>query len=63
MRDPFGNVIGSEQGYGHAGYGGSWLWLDPCWDLVFVLLSNNHAPHPNIPIKVLNAVYGTLERN
>ncbi len=63
MRSPFGNVIGSEDGYGHAGYGGSWLWLDPQWDLVFVLLSNSHGAQPNVPIKALNAVYGALERS
>lgn len=62
MRSPFGNVIGSEHGYGHAGYGGSWLWIDPAWDLVFVLLSNSQAAQPNIPIRALNAVYGALER-
>jgi CubicO group peptidase (beta-lactamase class C family) len=63
MRSPFGNVIGSEHGYGHAGYGGSWLWIDPQWDLVFVLLSNSHGAQPNVPIKALNAVYGALERS
>jgi len=63
MRSPFGNVLGSERGYGHAGAGGSWMWIDPDWDLVFVLLSNSASPKPNIATKLLNTVYGVLERS
>ena len=62
MRNPGGNVLGSERAYGHAGASGSWLWIDPDWDLVFVLLSNSEKGKPNTPVKMLNAVYGALER-
>lgn len=62
MRSPKGAILGSERSFGHAGKPGTWLWVDPAWDLVFVMLSNRwkHAPH--LPMRVLNAVYGALER-
>lgn len=60
MRSPCGNVLGSERAYGHAGASGSWLWVDPEYDLVFALLSNTEGGKPGTPIKMLNAVYGAL---
>lgn len=63
MRSPHGNVLGSERAYGHAGASGSWVWVDPEWDLVFALLSNSAAPKPNLARRLLNAVYGALERS
>ncbi len=62
MRSPYGNVLGSERAYGHAGASGSWLWIDPEWNLVFALLSNSEGSKPSTPIRMLNAVYGALER-
>lgn len=62
VRSPHGNVLGSERAYGHAGASGCWLWIDPEWDLVFALLSNSEGGRPGTPIRMLNAVYGALER-
>jgi CubicO group peptidase (beta-lactamase class C family) len=62
MRSPQGNVLGSERAYGHAGASGSWVWIDPEWDLVFALMSNSEGSKPSTPIRMLNAVYGALER-
>ena len=62
MRSPHGNVLGSERAYGHAGASGSWVWIDPEWDLVFALMSNSARGKPSTPIRMLNAVYGALER-
>lgn len=44
LRGPRGNLLGSPRGFGHAGGAGGWLWIDPGYDLVFVLLSNSAAP-------------------
>jgi serine-type D-Ala-D-Ala carboxypeptidase len=63
VRSPFGNVLASERAYGHAGAGGNWLWIDPEYDLIFVLLSNSANPKPNLPIRLLNTIYGALERS
>ncbi len=62
LRGPHANVLGSPRAYGHAGASGSWLWIDPEWELVFVLLSNTAHGKPTIPMRLLNAVYGALER-
>lgn len=62
LRGPHANVIGSSRAYGHAGASGSWLWIDPEWELVFVLLSNTVQGKPTTPMRLLNAVYGALER-
>ena len=62
MRSPFGNLIGSARGFGHAGGTGSWLWIDPDWDLVFVLLSNSDGPPQSLAMRLLNATYGALDR-
>ena len=37
--------LASEQSYGHTGFTGTMLWIDPEYDLVFVFLSNR--VHPN----------------
>lgn len=62
LRGPHANVIGSPRAYGHAGASGSWLWIDPEWELVFVLLSNTAHGKPTTPMRLLNAVYGALAR-
>lgn len=62
MRSPFGNVLGSASSYGHAGASGSWLWIDPEWNLVFALLSNTEGGKGSTPMRMLNAVYGALGR-
>ena len=60
MGSPKGNILGSDRAYGHAAASGSWLWVDPEYDLVFALLSNSEGSKLNTPRKVLNAVYGAL---
>jgi len=62
LRGPRGNILGSPRGFGHAGGAGGWLWIDPGYDLVFVLLSNSAAPSQGWGMRLLNACYGALDR-
>ena len=53
-------LLASPQAYEHGGATGTWLLVDPQWDLVFVFLTNcwgieNRAPH-----LVGNAIYGAM---
>jgi CubicO group peptidase (beta-lactamase class C family) len=60
-RHPNG-VINSNPSYGHSGATGSQLWIDPVWDLVFVLLANRWGASDHVPRLAMNAVYGALDR-
>jgi len=62
LRGPRGNILGSPRGFGHAGGAGGWLWIDPGYDLAFVLLSNSAAPSQGWGMRLLNACYGALDR-
>lgn len=55
-------VLGSARSYGHGGLTGSYLWIDPEWDLVFVFLSNAWGLEHDTARRALNAVYGALDR-
>ncbi|WP_460819733.1 serine hydrolase domain-containing protein [Microlunatus parietis] len=49
---------GSADVIEHDGATGTWLWIDPAWDLVFVLLTNqNWAVMDRIQAKALATVY------
>ncbi len=59
----------SEQTYGHTGYTGTCLWIDPAHDLIYIFLSNR--VHPKVTNKLLNlstrsriqdVVYKAIER-
>ena len=37
--------LASESSFGHSGFTGTLIWVDPKYDLVFVFLSNRTYPH------------------
>lgn len=55
-----GGVIASMASYGHGGATGTYLWIDPVYDLVFVFLTNRWGLALDTPRRALNAVYGAL---
>ncbi len=59
---PSVSVIGSDESYGHGGATGTYFWVDPVWDLVFVFLTNRWGIEQETARRALNAVYGALER-
>ena len=60
--DPEAGRLGSDRGYGHGGATGTYFWVDPDWDLVFVFLTNRWGIEQETPRRMLNAVYGSLDR-
>lgn len=60
---PYGDVIGSAAAFGHGGITGTYFWVDPEWDLVFVFLTNSWEIGTELPRQILNTVYSALERH
>lgn len=61
----------SKNSYGHSGYTGTYMWIDPDKELVFIFLSNRVYPtrdnrklyQLNIRPRIQQAVYDGIERN
>ena len=50
-----GPQLASSLSYGHSGYTGTFTWVDPAYDLVYVFLSNRVYPtRDNVKISTLN---------
>jgi CubicO group peptidase (beta-lactamase class C family) len=60
----------SEEAYGHLGFTGNSVWIDPKYDLVFVFLSNRTYPNPHskafnrrhVRKEVMDLVYESMMR-
>ncbi|MDP9380179.1 MAG: beta-lactamase family protein [Chloroflexota bacterium] len=59
---PNNGIIGSARSYGHGGATGTYFWVDPVYDLVYVFLTNRWGLEHNTPRRALNAVYGALSK-
>ncbi len=46
-KDPYPCASASPQTFGHTGFTGTCIWVDPKYDLVFVFLSNRVCPNEN----------------
>jgi beta-N-acetylhexosaminidase len=46
-KDPYPCASASPDTYGHTGFTGTCIWVDPKYDLVFVFLSNRVCPNEN----------------
>lgn len=61
----------SPLSYGHSGFTGTYVWVDPTEDLVYVFLSNRTFPYPSngkiseldIRINIQQAIYDAVERS
>lgn len=68
-KDPYPSILASSKTYGHTGFTGTCVWVDPEKKLVFVFLSNRVNPTRNnnklsslaVRRNLLDAVYGMLE--
>ncbi len=64
-----GPQMGSDLSYGHSGYTGTFTWIDPLYDMVYVFMSNrvyptranNKISELNIRTEVGNAIYKTIK--
>jgi len=43
-KDPYPSLLASPSTYGHTGFTGTCVWVDPQYDLVYVFLSNRVSP-------------------
>lgn len=55
MPESTAGVAMSRESFGHLGFTGTGLWIDPVRDRVFVLLTNRTHDHP-LPFVIINAV-------
>ena len=67
--EPYPCIDASPLAYGHSGFTGIWVWVDPKYDLVFIFLSNRVNPQggentklitENIRGQILEAVYQSI---
>ena len=67
-KDPYPSELASPSTFGHTGFTGTCVWVDPKYDLVYIFLSNRVYPTRNNPRlsalgvrgKVQDAIYRAL---
>ncbi|MES1220424.1 MAG: glycoside hydrolase family 3 N-terminal domain-containing protein [Bacteroidota bacterium] len=67
-RDPYPSSLASPQTYGHTGFTGTCVWVDPKYGIVYIFLSNrvyptrdnNKLSHMMIRGKIQDAIYRAL---
>ena len=68
-KDPYPCISASPQAFGHSGFTGIWVWVDPKYNLLFIFLSNRINPDGgdnsklstlNVRGKMLEAVYQSM---
>ncbi len=67
-RDPYPSTLASPQTYGHTGFTGTCVWVDPKYDIVYIFLSNRVYPTRDNPRlsslqvrgKIQDAIYRAL---
>ena len=67
-KDPYPSELASPGTFGHTGFTGTCVWVDPKYDLVYIFLSNRVYPTRNNPRlsalgvrgKVQDAIYRAL---
>ena len=67
--EPYPCISASPLAYGHSGFTGIWVWVDPKYNLLFIFLSNHVNPeggantrliNMNVRGKILQAVYDAM---
>ena len=60
-REPYPSLLASPQTFGHTGFTGTCVWVDPKYDLVYVFLSNRVNPSRNNPAFAQLSVRGKIQ--
>jgi len=60
-KDPFPSLMASPQTFGHTGFTGTCVWVDPKYDLVYIFLSNRVNPSRNNPVFAQLSVRGKIQ--
>jgi CubicO group peptidase (beta-lactamase class C family) len=60
--DPYPTIGTSPETYGHTGFTGTCVWVDPAWNIVYIFLSNRVCPDggENLKLSSLN-VRGSIQ--
>jgi len=64
-KDAYPCVEASDESFGHSGYTGTFVWMDPKYNLLYIFLSNRVCPTRdnslisdlNVRTKILSAIY------
>lgn len=60
-REPYPSLLASPQTFGHTGFTGTCVWVDPKYDLVYIFLSNRVNPSRNNPAFAQLSVRGKIQ--
>jgi len=60
-KEPYPSLLASPQTFGHTGFTGTCVWVDPKYDLVYVFLSNRVNPTRNNPLLSSLLVRGKIQ--
>ena len=60
-KDPYPSLLSSPLTFGHTGFTGTCVWVDPKYDLVYVFLSNRVNPSRNNPVFAQLSVRGKIQ--
>jgi beta-glucosidase-like glycosyl hydrolase/CubicO group peptidase (beta-lactamase class C family) len=60
-KEPYPSLMASPQTFGHTGFTGTCVWVDPKYDLVYIFLSNRVNPSRNNPAFAQLSVRGKIQ--
>ena len=60
-KEPYPSLLASPQTFGHTGFTGTCVWVDPKYDLVYIFLSNRVNPTRNNPLLSSLLVRGKIQ--
>lgn len=60
-KDPYPCKNASQETFGHTGFTGTCVWVDPKYDLIYIFLSNRVNPDGNSPILSRLSVRGNIQ--
>ena len=60
-KDPYPSLLASPQTFGHTGFTGTCVWVDPKYNLVYIFLSNRVNPSRNNTVFAQLSVRGKIQ--
>lgn len=60
-REPYPSLLASPETFGHTGFTGTCVWVDPKYDLVYIFLSNRVNPTRNNPLLSQLLIRGKIQ--
>ena len=60
-KEPYPSLMASPQTFGHTGFTGTCVWVDPKYGLVYIFLSNRVNPSRNNPAFAQSNVRGKIQ--